>query len=116
MFFRKLTWDTAILDVAIVVVGIFLGFQADNWYQARQDRQLEQEYIVRLSDDLQSDLMQADGRERAATRRLGFVKLLEASIEDESVVIQDPTTYIRAMSEASHHSRGSKPLHLRRIG
>ncbi len=99
MFFRKLTWDTAVLDVAIVVVGIFLGFQADNWYQARQDRQLEQEYMVRLLEDLQADLAETDGREATVQQRLDFVKLLEASIDDESVVRKDPTTYIKALSE-----------------
>ena len=97
MFFRNLKLETALLEILIVMMGIFLGFQADNWYQARQDRQLEQEYISRLIQDVEADLAITT---ETAERRLGFVRLLEASLLDETAVQEDPTTYIRALSEA----------------
>jgi len=97
MFFRNLKLETALLEILIVMMGIFLGFQADNWYQARQDRQLEQEYISRLIQDVEADLARTT---ETPERRLGFVRLLEDSLQDETVVQEDPTTYIRALSEA----------------
>ena len=55
-------WFAVGIDLAIVVVGVFLGTQANNWNEARIDRHRGQEYRQRLIDDL--DANQADFRQR----------------------------------------------------
>ncbi len=47
---RQQDWFTVVVEVLIVVVGIFLGLQVDGWNKARQDRLLEQEYLERIID------------------------------------------------------------------
>lgn len=49
---KKRDWGTVVLEVAIVVVGIFIGLQVDDWNQRRQDRALEQQYLERLYADM----------------------------------------------------------------
>jgi hypothetical protein len=49
---RKQDWFVVILEVMIVVVGIFIGLQVDDWNKARQDRKDEQVFLVRLHDEL----------------------------------------------------------------
>jgi len=53
---RRQDWFTVILELLIVVTGIFIGLQANDWNRARQDRSLEQIYLERLSNDLRSDI------------------------------------------------------------
>jgi len=44
--------STIVLEILIVVIGIFFGLQVDEWNQARKDRLLEREYIERLYADM----------------------------------------------------------------
>jgi len=49
-------WFAVTLDFFIVVTGVFLGIEASNWNQARQDRQEERRYYGQLLVDLRGDL------------------------------------------------------------
>lgn len=49
-------WFTVVLEVLIVVAGIFVGLQVDGWNEARKDRALEREYLIRLHQDIQADI------------------------------------------------------------
>ncbi|HEX4800286.1 MAG TPA: hypothetical protein VFU91_03810 [Sphingomicrobium sp.] len=48
----KHNWFSVAIDLAIVVIGVFLGMQANNWNEARLDRNRGQQYRQRLIDDL----------------------------------------------------------------
>lgn len=50
--FRKQQWTAVFLDFLVVVGGVFLGFQLNNWNAARADRRLEQSYLDRLHDEV----------------------------------------------------------------
>ncbi len=49
--FRKQEWTAIALDFVIVVVGVFVGLQAQAWNESRQDRVQERAYIERLTRD-----------------------------------------------------------------
>jgi len=46
-------WFAVLIDVAIVVVGVFLGLQANNWNQARLERAAAADYRREILADLQ---------------------------------------------------------------
>ena len=48
---REQNWFTVTLEITIVVVGIFVGLQADAWNEERKDRELERQYLARLHSD-----------------------------------------------------------------
>lgn len=48
-------WGKVLLEVLIVVVGIFIGLQVDDWNQARIDRADIAEYLERIQKDLKRD-------------------------------------------------------------
>ena len=50
--FRKQEWTAIFLDFVIVVVGVFVGMQVNNWNETRQDRADERLFMSRLHDDL----------------------------------------------------------------
>ena len=53
-------WTGVFIELAIVVVGVFIGLQVDNWNQARQDRGLERQYLERLREDMLSSIKNTD--------------------------------------------------------
>jgi hypothetical protein len=54
------SWFAVAIDLAIVVIGVFLGTQATNWNQARLDRERGRESRAMLIDDLQSNQQNLD--------------------------------------------------------
>jgi Family of unknown function (DUF6090) len=51
---RKQNWITVMLEVVIVVVGIFIGLQVDDWNSARKDRVEETLILDRLKTDFEN--------------------------------------------------------------
>lgn len=49
---RKQDWFQVVIEIIIVVVGIFLGLQVTQWNDARQDRSDESEVLARLHEDI----------------------------------------------------------------
>lgn len=45
-------WSTVLLELVVVIVGIFLGLQVDDWNESRKLRQEESIYLKKLVDDL----------------------------------------------------------------
>ena len=52
---KKHHWTGVFIELAIVVVGVFIGLQVNNWNQARADARLGQDYVQRLTRDLQEN-------------------------------------------------------------
>lgn len=57
---RRQDWTTVLIEFLVVVVGIFLGLQADSWYEDRQDRQLEREHLAQIERDLSENADELD--------------------------------------------------------
>jgi len=53
----KQNWFAVGLDLIVVVVGIYIGLQADAFMSAKQDRDLEIEYLERLLTDMEESIV-----------------------------------------------------------
>jgi hypothetical protein len=70
-------WRSALIEVLIVVVGIFIGLQVDDWNQARKNRMDEQQFLERLHENL---VLAEELSSRVLQRRLDRLpRLLDAS-------------------------------------
>lgn len=83
---RKQEWTAVGIDFVIVVLGVFIGLQAQAWALERARQRSEQEYLVRLHDEV---VLLANVRERYDFERTKFsrdlldaVDLLSATAED----------------------------------
>ena len=101
---RGQNWFTVALEILIVVVGIFIGLQVNDWNQARIDRGLETRYLERLHADLLTDLGRMDRSENLASRRMRQVKRLLDGIADPEVAASQPVQFIEAVEKASWSS------------
>lgn len=57
---RQQSWFTVVLEVLVVVVGIFIGLQADSWNEGRKTQLLERQYLERLHHDISRSLAHAE--------------------------------------------------------
>jgi len=60
---KQQQWTGAVIELAIVVLGVFIGIQASNWNQDRENADKGQQFAGRLLHDLHRDL---EGREQMA--------------------------------------------------
>ena len=85
---REQNWFTVVLEVLIVVVGIFIGLQADDWNRARTNRNLEQQYLARLHADAIAAVQRQRGArnwndERARTQAIVLAALRSGELADD---------------------------------
>ena len=67
---RTQDWVAAAIELAIVVLGIFLGFQVTEWNKQRQDRAREITYLLIVASDLRDDVVEMDENARTAASRM----------------------------------------------
>lgn len=52
---RQHDWTGVVIEVLIVVAGVFIGLQVSNWNEGRKDAARGNEYLLRLHDELLQD-------------------------------------------------------------
>lgn len=52
-YLRERKYGVLFLEFIILVVGVYLSLQANQWQNNRQDRAIEQQYLVRLEKDFE---------------------------------------------------------------
>jgi hypothetical protein len=93
-------WFAVGIDVLVVVLGVFLGLQANNWNENRLDRQRGEQYRQRLINDL--DANEQDFRQRVAYYRqvhdLGYAALQDMRRSNSP----DPVAFLNEAFKASY--------------
>ena len=60
---RRQDWFVAVLEVFIVVVGLFIGLQVDDWNTARIEREEGREILAQIEANLQQDIRSLSARQ-----------------------------------------------------
>jgi hypothetical protein len=96
----KHNWFAVGIDVTVVVLGVFLGLQANNWNEERLDRDRGQQYRQRLIDDLAAN--QEDFRQRIVYYRqdhdLGYAALQDLRRSNS----RDPSAFLLEAFKAAN--------------
>lgn len=74
---REQDWFAVAVELIVVVVGILIALQLDQWADARKERAQERVYLERLRDDLLAEQADARAATRFAENRLEAVDVLE---------------------------------------
>ena len=69
-------WFAVAIDFIIVVVGVFIGLQAQEWSVLRGDRSREAAYLSGIASDVRSDLAEIDEIIRVSTLRMSALNFL----------------------------------------
>lgn len=75
---RQHEWTAVAIELAIVVLGVFIGIQVSNWNETRKEQSLEAVYLERIAADIRSDVVEMDEIIRVSTVRMSVMnRLLE---------------------------------------
>jgi hypothetical protein len=88
-------WFTVMLEVLIVVVGIFIGLQADDWNQERRDRIDEQLYLAELMEDFDANQTSLD----QMTEQLKEILVAMNGLMEQSA-LEAPTWSVQELNAA----------------
>jgi hypothetical protein len=58
--FRRQDWFTVTIETLMVVLGVFLGLQVNNWNEARAEAERSREYLSRIRAELVADMTQLE--------------------------------------------------------
>jgi len=67
---RTQNWTAILIDFAIVVMGVYLGLQVQEWGNSRADRQREVQIVIDLLGDLEIDRGEYESGILSAQRRV----------------------------------------------
>ena len=94
---RRQDWGTVLVEIMIVVLGVFIGIQVANWNEERSDRRLGEDYRQRLIEDLQKDLSRLRGRET-------YYNIVLESVREANRLLQTPSPDPMALVKAAYRA------------
>ena len=66
-------WLGVGIELALVVLGVFLGIQVANWNESRKESALEASYFARIAEDVRADVAEMDEIIRVAAVRMALL-------------------------------------------
>lgn len=73
---KQQDWVGVTIELALVMVGVFLGIQVANWNDQRRERALERAYETRIAQDVRSDDADLDEVIRVSALRMALLNQL----------------------------------------
>lgn len=81
---QRQDWSTVAVEIIIVVLGVFIGLQVNNWNAARSERaQLEQQ-LVSLRYEMEENLQRFAERKALSQSQLESIKVLRSAFASNS--------------------------------
>jgi len=105
MLFRKLklNWRYGLSELLIVVFGVFIALAADGWFQQREDRVTERDYIERLIQDLHLDIASISNIMGETEARAGYCEAVLGAF-DSGRRSGSPSDFIQAIEYGNYFS------------
>lgn len=98
--FRRQEWTAVFLDFVIVVVGVIVGLQVNNWSEARKDRVRERAYLMRVAAELDQSIVSLEKSVELTKLRAAYGEFLLDSIESPERVSAEPGRFIAAVTRS----------------
>lgn len=84
----------AIGEIILVVIGILIALQINNWNQDKKDRKLEQQYYCRLLEDVEQDLVNYNNSLDLLNNKINANNTLMQKLLDNSALLDSISPYI----------------------
>ena len=81
-------WITIVIELVLVIAGVLIALQLDQWNGARADRAQEIQFLVTVRDDIKQDITDVEGSIQALTAVLKFGNSTIASRGEEACIDQ----------------------------
>lgn len=103
---RSQNWVGFGIDLAIVVLGIFLGLQASQWYEHRQDIGVERTILERLGEDFESIEAAAQSAVRFHQEQIVALEQMQDALRDGEMDPVAEPQFLTGLSDAMGYDLG----------
>lgn len=105
MILRRLTkhvneqnWFAVVLDMLVVIIGIFVGLQISNLNVERQNIAKGHNYLERIAVELEQDIRFFDSSLRINQASIENGEFILQTLNDENLVRDNPTKFIQTIN------------------
>jgi hypothetical protein len=99
---RQQHWSAIVIELLIVVLGVFIGLQADAWNQGRRDHERERAYLGRISKELDESITSIQRSIELTRKRMAMDQLLIDSVDHPELVRGDPGRFLYAVTRGGY--------------
>lgn len=111
-FFRRIRYDLmeknktgkylkyAIGEIVLVMIGILLALQVNNWNEYRKNKIMETDYLIRIFQDLDHDLAEFERTIDVAQSRNNRILFLQQTINDSDLAMKSSDYFIKSIMHA----------------
>jgi hypothetical protein len=94
----------AIGEIVLVVIGILIALQINNWNEERKEGLIEQNYLKRLLVDLENDYKTLTFSKRLSKVRINQINLLTDVIKNPKLSNENPKQIIESIEKVTWRS------------
>lgn len=105
MLIRRITkhledqnWFAVALDMLVVIFGVYLGFQLNDWNENRKSIEKGDSYLERIAGELEQDIRFFDNVIRMNEMNFENGQFLLDTIKNKELVNADPTRFITSLA------------------
>lgn len=91
---RRQDWFQVVIEILIVIVGIFLGLQVQNWYEEQDERNREEFYLTQIHQELGQNIEVLDDAIKAYRSNQEMGVFLSQTINDPELVQDNPVKFL----------------------
>lgn len=103
---RSQNWTAVCLDLAIVILGIFLGMQVSQWYENRQEIALADSILDRLQAEFDEISAQATAAVRFHQDEIVALEVVRRSLRNGALAPGDEARFREALRDAMSYELG----------
>ena len=92
----------AIGEILLVVIGILIALQVNNWNQQRIDQRTEKTYLTRLLEEIETDLESVSRSIETNEKRRNRAEFLMAAKPKPELIEKDPTYFVESIEYAGY--------------
>ena len=97
---REQNWFTVVLEVMIVVVGIFIALQVDGWNEVRKKQQNIEAQLLRIADDAAVLLVETDRLIVGFDNRIARAQIALEVLDGTPLTEANTAAFERALEES----------------
>jgi hypothetical protein len=91
-------WTAVFIELVIVVLGVFIGLQVDNWNDGRRERARERAYLQGIAADLGESIESIKDSIGLQQERIALDEFLIKAATDPEVVRAEPGRFVYAIT------------------
>jgi len=95
---RNQQWTAIFIDLIIVVLGVVIGLQVNNWNEERRDRARERVYLENIAAELDESIASISRSIELTKERIALDELLIKASTDPEAVRAEPGRFVYAIT------------------